>query len=106
MREVFVSRDHARVGLFKSVLDDAGIPSYIRNEYTNNAFTSIPSPLFFPVLCVIHEEDYDDAMRVLGATDTAGPDWKCPKCAAEVPGNYAVCWQCGSFHPDSVAAEE
>jgi ribosomal protein L40E len=24
------------------------------------------------------------------------PDWICSKCGAEVPGNFEVCWECGT----------
>ena len=64
MREVFVNQDHARVGFYKSILDQAGIANFVRNESANN-ITEMPSPIFFPALCVIHDEDYDKAMAVL-----------------------------------------
>ena len=106
MREVFVSQDHARVGLYKSVLEDAGIPNFVRNEMANN-ITDMPSPLFFPALCVLHDEDYDEAMRILGEIYYEGPsqaaDWRCSKCNEEVPGTCDSCWQCGELRRDSPA---
>jgi hypothetical protein len=101
MREVFEHRDLSRVGYYKAVLDEAGIPSFIRNEHAN-AITELPSPLFFPVLCVLEDADYDRAMEVLGeiyyATPSAEPDWECAQCHAVVPGNFASCWKCGAMH--------
>lgn len=58
MREVFVNQDHARVGFYKSVLEEAGIPNFVRNETANN-ITDMPSLVLFPALCVVHDEDYD-----------------------------------------------
>ncbi len=105
MRIVFVNQDHARVGFYKSVLDEMGIPSFIRNEFSNNGLTEMPSGLFFPTLCVIDDEDYDEAMRILGTIYYGGasplPDWICAKCQAEVPGNFDLCWQCGAFHENT-----
>ena len=97
MREIFVNQDHARVGFYKSILDDAGIPNFVRNENANN-ITEMPSPLFFPALCVVHDEDYDRALEVLReiyyAPDSVSPDWQCPKCSEDVPGNFGSCWKC------------
>ena len=98
MKEVFVNQDHARVGFYKSVLDEAGIANFVRNENGNN-ITEMPSPIFFPVLCVMHDEDYDEAMRILGKIyyekPDPSPDWHCAKCGEEVPGNFDSCWKCG-----------
>src|SRR5205085_752020 len=104
MREVFVNQDHARVGFYKSVLEEAGIATFIRNEMANN-ITEMPSPLFFPALCVLQDEDYDEAMRILGPIYYAQPsvtaDWRCPKCHEEVPGTFESCWQCGELRPQA-----
>ena len=104
MREVFVHQDYTRVGLRQSALDAAGIPNFIRNQYTNNTMTELPSGLFFPALCVLHDSDYDRAMQVLGDLFQTSPslaaDWGCPKCREEVPGTFELCWQCGTSRPD------
>jgi hypothetical protein len=103
MREVFVNQDHARVGFYKSVLEEAGIPNFVRNEMANN-ITEMPSPLFFPALCVLHDEDYDEAMRILREIYDEPPsqaaDWVCAKCGEEVPGTFDSCWQCGALRAD------
>ena len=105
MKEVFVNQDHARVGLYKSVLDEAGIANFVRNGAANN-ITELPSPLFFPTLCVVRDEDYDEAMRILGAIYYEQPsgaaDWKCPTCHEEVPGTFESCWQCGGLRTGSL----
>src|SRR5215204_1038441 len=103
MREIFVNQDHARVGFYKSILDDAGIASFIRNELANN-ITDMPSPIFFPALCVVHDEDYDKALALLRevyyAAPSNAPDWRCPKCNEEVPGNFDACWHCDAPRND------
>jgi hypothetical protein len=107
MREVFIAQDHARVGYYKSILDEAGIPSFIRNQYTNNSLSDIPSAMFLPALCVVHDEDYDSAIQILGeirnAPRSEAPDWRCPNCSGEVPGNFDSCWQCGALRAGSAA---
>jgi hypothetical protein len=103
MREVFVNQDHARVGFYKSVLDEAGIPSFIRNEMANN-ITEMPSPIFFPSLCVVHDEDYEKAMALLRPIyyeePARKPDWHCSKCNQEIPGTFDSCWNCGTLRAD------
>ena len=69
--------------------------------------SEMPSPLFFPALCVLHEEDYDEAMRILGeiyhAQTAQEADWRCPKCREEVPANFDSCWDCGELRANPLA---
>ena len=106
MREVFVNQDHARVGFYKSVLDEAAIPNFVRNESSNNSITEMPSLLFFPALCVVNDDDYDRAIQILSEIYYAPPsqaaDWRCSECKEEVPGNFDSCWQCGAVRTDSL----
>jgi hypothetical protein len=100
MREVFIHQDSARVGLYKSVLDGAKIPNFVRNGLTNNSFTGIPTPLFFPALCVVNDEDYERAIEVLRKVvkpdPSDAPDWKCSACGETVPGTFDTCWKCST----------
>ena len=98
MREVYCNPDSARVGYYKSVLDEAGILNLIRNdnvvEYGGSAGGEC-----LPALCVVRDEDYEEAMKILGAIHYAAPSnlsaWRCAKCNEEVPGNFDSCWNCG-----------
>ncbi len=105
MKEVFVHHDPAVVGLHKSTLEQAGIECFIRNEYTSASLGAgclglVQSPIFDPVLCIVDDARYDEAMVLLG--EVAGPpplprgDWRCPKCGEIVPGNFEACWNCSS----------
>ena len=110
MREVFVHQDYTRVGLCQSILNTAGIPNFIRNQYTNNTMTEMPSGLFFPALCVVHDRDYDRAIQVLRelyfAPTVQTADWPCPKCGEEVPGTFELCWNCNASRPDQARDSE
>ena len=109
MREVFVHQDRSRVGLYQSILEDAGIATFVRNEAATN-MTEMPSPLFFPVLCVVHDNDYDEAMRLLGDVHLRSPsraaDWPCPTCSEEVPASFDACWQCDTLRPEAPPAPD
>lgn len=98
MREVYSHQDFTRVGFYKSILDEAGILSLIRNESVSVTEPSVP--IFCPALCVMNDEDYDAAMKLLGEIHYAPPSylpaWHCTKCKEEVPGNFDSCWNCGT----------
>jgi hypothetical protein len=100
MREVFIHQDSAKVGLYKSILDAAEIPNFVRNGLTNNSVTDMPSPVFFPALCVLNDEDYERALDLLRKVHKPepndAPDWKCEACGEESPGSFDVCWKCGA----------
>ncbi len=100
MKDVFTHQDHARVGLYQSILEKSGILTYIRNENSHHSLTEIPVPLFYPTLCVVNDEDYDAALEILRPIEEAppelGPDWQCAQCQESVPANFDACWKCGA----------
>jgi len=51
------------VGYYKSILDEAGISTFIRNEHTGNPVMS--GAMFLLSLCVVQDTDYDEALRLL-----------------------------------------
>ena len=71
MKEVFRSSDAGRVGLYQSILADAGIGTFVRNSSTQQTpvaglITAIfPLPEFWPALCVVDDADYPEAMTLL-----------------------------------------
>jgi len=110
MKEVFCHHDPTVVGLKKSILEEAGIDCFIRNEHTSATFGAgalgfVQSPVFDPALCIVDDSLYDEAMALLKSAgepplaDRA--DWRCPKCGETVPGNFATCWNCSSLAAES-----
>jgi hypothetical protein len=101
MREVFTSQDSALAGYYKSILDEAGIACFVRNESASNP--AMAGAMFLPTLCIIDDADYDEAIRILksrqSSESTGLADWTCPGCAESNPGNFEVCWNCGSSRP-------
>lgn len=101
MRAVYTSQDASQVGYYKSILDEAGIASYIRNEHTNNP--AMAGAMFLPSLCIIDDADYDEAIRILKSRQekipAAGPDWTCPACSEKNPFNFELCWKCNTARP-------
>jgi hypothetical protein len=106
MKELFRSCDTVRIGFYGSILDEVGIPYFVRNDTTQQSIVGgwivafIPLPDFWPTLCALNDDDYPEAMRHLREASetqtTAEQDWKCPKCGEVVPGHFAWCWHCQS----------
>ena len=102
MRKVAENIDLHRVGHCKSVLDSHEIPSMIKNLGASSVMGEVPFSEVFPELWVVNDEDYDRAMEVLqdylneeeDSVHKPSPDWVCPKCESEVPGNFGNCWNC------------
>jgi hypothetical protein len=108
MKAVFVHPDPTVVGLKKSILEEAGIPCFIRNENTSATLGAgvlglVQSPVFDPVLCVVDDSRYDEAISLLKTTSeftlAVRADWRCPKCGETVPGNFETCWNCSQNAP-------
>ena len=103
VKAVFTDREPARVGYFQSVLDNAGILTYVRNQVTNTTVAEMPSGIFFPSLCVVNDADYDRAialiLEVRDGTQVNLPEWTCASCGESVPGGFDICWQCGAERP-------
>ncbi len=101
MREVFSSPDVTEVGYYKSILDAAGIPSFIRNE--NATSIGLAGAMFFPALCILDDSAYDECIRILKSGQLAGPvvgaDWVCASCGEKNPANFELCWKCATPRP-------
>ena len=99
MREVFTNPDFTRVGYYKSILDEAGISSFVRNENSIGAVGAA----FPPSLCVTDDATYDEAIRLIQSREFIGSadeaDWLCAACAEPNPGNFELCWNCNSPRP-------
>ena len=114
MHELFVHPDYIRVGYCKSILDQAGIACFIRNENTHNSLSGMVSPLFFPALCLVNDADIEPASELLRefiseshTPDKTKPAWTCPACGeVEIPGSFDRCWKCGVFRAEDAERED
>lgn len=101
MKELFREQDITRASYYKAILEEHGIPTMIRNEFlTMSGITEIPIPEFFPALCVMNDDDYEQAVLIirdhLNAEQECGDEEiACASCAEMNPGNFAICWSCG-----------
>ena len=106
MKEVFRSSDGTLVEFYRSILEEAEIPHIVRNDATQPAIIGnliaamLPLPDFWPALCVLNDEDYPEAMRLLNevreSANVPQQERKCAHCGEMVPGNFSECWNCGT----------
>jgi hypothetical protein len=65
MKLLFSSGNMPEVGLLKSLLDEAGIPSEVRNE---SSYPNFPGAGFQPEVWVVNEQDYPKACEIRDAS--------------------------------------
>ena len=108
MTEIFVHADFTRVGVCRAILEEAGIPCFIRNENTQNLLSGLPDSACHPALCVTNDADAKRAVELLRDfltteaqrdPEDAASDWQCPQCGETVPGNFGSCWKCETQRP-------
>jgi hypothetical protein len=105
VKEIFRSCDTARIGLYQSFLEEAGICCFVRNDVTQQALFGLaaaffPLPEFFPTLCIVKDEEYPEALAILRKFQSSEPlsenDWQCARCGENVPASLGICWNCGT----------
>ena len=108
MKAVFIHHDYARVVFFESVLKEAGILTFIRNENTHHLWSGVLVPSFYPALCVMEDSDEERATGILRdfllserqrGEVPDDPEWPCPQCGEPVPGSFDSCWKCQAPRP-------
>jgi len=97
MKEILRHRDFVKVGHVQSMLEAAGISTFMRNETLS--VSEVSTPDFFPAVCVVDDADYERAMTIvsdhfadIGSVDS--PDRIYPHCNEQSPGSFGVCWKC------------
>lgn len=99
MKEVFRHHEYIRVSYFRDLVEAAGIPTMLRNEHLVHGVVEIPIPEFYPNLCVMNDEDYQEAWEIINKVLeneklVPGEDVICPKCGENNPSNFGECFSC------------
>lgn len=97
MKEVCRFQDSVIIGHYRNLLESAGIEVFVRNDAVSVVEPSIPD--FFPNICVINDEDFPKAMKILKEARTAEnaepkPEVKCCQCGELNPGTFEICFNC------------
>ena len=99
MKELFRERDLIQVTYYQSILEAAGIPTFVRNENLSTS-EGVSIPDFFPALCVVNDADFDQAVEIIRldvqkSAETSKADVVCGRCGQVSPTNLGDCWNCG-----------
>jgi hypothetical protein len=97
MTEIFRNRNSVTIGHLQSLLESAGIRTYLRDEHGGN--TAFPEVT--PALCILDDADLERGVELVRAyleSSGAGSNEEltCPQCGESSPGAFAVCWNCGA----------
>ena len=102
MKLFYTSRNHAEVGLLKTILEQEGIVCNLRNDALNLAM-----PYLLPELWVVNEADYDRAADLIVSFETGMQDqqvsWVCKQCGETNEGQFGECWHCSTTHEVQVS---
>jgi hypothetical protein len=88
----------------KQLLDEKGIPCFVKNEFAIGAMGELSPMDVLPEVWVSDEEWLPKAQQFIDdfqhqATDSS--PWVCNKCHEQNGANFELCWQCGE---DSVVS--
>lgn len=84
-----------------SVLEAAGIPCLMRNQYLTGALGELPVNECWPQVWVLDAGDRPRALRLIAEAlprdGAQGEAWLCPGCGERLEVQFAQCWQCGAL---------
>ena len=100
MKELFRERDLTKVGFYQSLLEEAGIPTFVKNENLSTT-EGVSIPDFFPALCVVNDSDNKSAQDLIRkhlkrTENSPVAEVVCGTCGELVPCNFDTCWNCQS----------
>lgn len=98
LTKVYTADNVLEVGLMRSLLEQHGIASELRNHHTSSLLGEVPYTSTWPELWTDIDSSLQARELISDAQkrDVTGEDWVCSNCEAAVPSNFDICWQCGS----------
>ncbi len=81
------------------MLDDAGVPCFVKNEFIQGASGEIPPHEALPEIWLQDSEWLNKATKLLQQLeeDLSNFDntiWQCAQCHEENDGEFKICWNC------------
>ncbi|MDT3779767.1 DUF2007 domain-containing protein [Nitrospira sp. MA-1] len=99
MKNLYVSQSLIDVESRKELLDQAQIPSTIKNQRSAMLGGEVPFVEVFPELWVLKDENFNRANRLLEDWEQAQPleatQWTCSGCGELHQKEFTTCWKCG-----------
>lgn len=100
MKELFRERDLTTVSYYQSLLEQAGIATFLKNEHVSTQ-EGVSIPEYFPALWILNDSDYDSASEIIRghmaqSAKTIVTEVNCGSCGEKSPSNFDTCWSCQS----------
>ena len=87
----------------KQLLDEKGIPCFVKNEFAIGAMGELSPMDVLPEVWIGDPQWLPKAQQFIDEFESQPIDqspWVCTKCSETNTANFELCWQCGA---DSVA---
>jgi len=102
MKRIFSSPNLIEVTQLKDTLENAGIPSFIRNEISSSLAPEIPMTENTPEVWIRDDHSLAEAMQVKSdwraTANVTGRNWLCPACGETSEPQFTSCWKCGALN--------
>lgn len=99
MKKVYSASNLMEAQIVLDLLEHAYIPAQLFNQHAQGGLGDIPFTHAYPEVWILCDEDYDRGKLIVQAyekTPATTGIIHCPDCGEENPGNFQLCWQCGS----------
>jgi hypothetical protein len=99
MIRVYVARQRYDAYLVRDRLNQAGVRAHVFNEHASSIVGDVPPEVAQPQVWI--EDDRDETraralLREMEADATRTTPHYCRRCGEQSPGNFELCWNCGT----------
>ncbi len=99
MERFYSDYNQVKVRQIKALLDEAKIPSFIKNEYIQGASGELPPHETLPEVWLLDGEWRSKAQQIVDQMEVdlaeyKGIEWVCKECGETNEGQFMICWQC------------
>ena len=102
MLKLYTSHNTVLVGHLQSILANAGINCWIRNQSLAGGIGELPPTACWPELWLHDAADRDQALAlikpILAPSPVRHSPWHCD-CGEDLEGQFELCWHCGRPRP-------
>lgn len=95
--KIYSHTERFMVWRVKALLEEQGIPCFIKNEFAIGAIGELAPMDVLPEVWLVDSEWEARARQLINEVSAAqeSPPWICPHCGEKNEGAFEVCWQCG-----------
>ena len=98
MDRVYSHHDRFRVVQVKQLLEELGIPCFVKNEFAIGAMGELSPMDVMPEVWVSDSQWLPKAQRIITEFQAEPQNstlWICATCKEPNAANFELCWQCG-----------